>query len=258
MEYLLVKIHVKSTYTDNNAHSIGEADFRITGDSLRENWLASVVSPSPELDADLFAGGEAEGWTPHLVGIGEGKLILIVDELFNFTDGHRRFIALDDGASISVVPGLGSILPTAIGRERSSPALRTQTVTTEDWEISVQQVVRGEAAWLMVKDANQFNDPPAAGREYVAAKLRARYISTIDESEQTNNLYIRTTGSANVLYDHPSVVDPDPEFDATLFPGGSYEGWVVVQVATGETGIMLVIEPLFDFSDMNTRYLSLE
>jgi len=258
MEYLLVKIHVKSTYTDNNAHSIGEADFRVTGDSLRENWFASVVSPSPALDANLFAGGEAEGWAPYLVGTGEGKLILIVDELFNFTDGHLRFIALDDGASISVYPGLGSIIPTTIGRERSSPALLTEIVTTEDWEISVQQVVRGDAAWLMVKDANQFNDPPAAGREYVAAKLRARYISTIDKSEPTNNLYIRSTGNANVLYDHPSVVDSDPKFDATLFPGGSYEGWVVTQVATGETGIMLVIESLFDFSGVNTRYLSLE
>jgi hypothetical protein len=258
MEYLLVKIHVKSTYTDNNAHSISDADFRVTGDSLRENWFAYVVSPSPALDANLYAGGEAEGWTTYLVGIGEGKLILIVDELYNYTDGHLRFIALDDGASISVDPALDSITPTSIGTQRSSPALRAQTITTEDWEITVLDVVRGTAAWDMVRDANQFNDPPAVGMEYVAAKLRARYISTVDKSERTNNLYIRTTGNANVLYDNPWVVDPDPEFDATLFPGGSYEGWVVTQVATGETGIMLVIQSLYDLSGVNTRYLSLE
>ena len=258
MEYLLVKIHAKSTYTDNNTHNISKYDFRVTGDILRENLFASVVSPSPALDTNLFAGGETEGWTPYLVGTGEGKLILIVDELYNYTDGHLRFIALDDGAAISVDPGLGYIVPTAIGRERSSPALLTQTVTTEDWELSVQKVVRGDAAWLMVKNANQFNDPPAAGKEYVATKLRARYISTIDKSERTSNLYIRSTGNANVLYGHPIVVDPDPEFDATLFPGGSYEGWVVTQMATGETSIILVIQSLYDLSGVNTRYLSLE
>jgi hypothetical protein len=63
-------------------------------------------------------------------------------------------------------------------------------------------------------------------------------------------------GSANVVYDRPAIVDPDPVLEAYLFPGGRYEGWATLQAAPGETGLMAVFEPMFGFGDV--RYLSLE
>jgi hypothetical protein len=131
-------------------------------------------------------------------------------------------------------------------------------VTTEDWELTILEVARGDDAWTMVQEVNQFNDPPEEGMEYVAVKLHVRYISTVDESTDIDGTYFNSTGSAGVLYDIPSVVDPEPALNAYLFPGGEAEGWVVVQVAEGETGIMLVFEPLWDFSDENKRFISLE
>jgi hypothetical protein len=68
----------------------------------------------------------------------------------------------------------------------------------------------------------------------------------------------RTTDSLNVLYEHPAVIDPTPVLDAALFPGGEAEGWIVTQVAKGETGIMLVIDVLNDFSGAGKRFASLE
>ena len=258
MEYLLVKLHVKSTYADSDEHLISGSDFKVTGDRLIEYFTASVVEPDPQLDAQLFTGGETEGWSPYLIGQGEGNLILIVDELMSFDENRLRFIALDEGASISVAPELGDIRPTDLGKERGNPAPLGETVTTEDWEVTILEVVRGDDAWTMVQEANQFNDPPEEGMEYIAVKVHVRYISTVDESTQIDDSYFKTTGSASVLYDWPSVVDPSPELNITFFPGGEYEGWVILQSAQGETDLVAVFEPLFDFSGENKRFLSLE
>lgn len=258
MEYLLVKLHVKSTYADSDEHSISGSDFKVTGDRLIEYFTASVVEPDPQLDAQLFAGGETEGWSSYLIGQGESNLILIVDELLSFDENRLRFIALDDGASISVAPELSDIEPTDLGKERGSPAPFGEAVTTEDWQVTLLEVVRGDEAWTMVQEANRFNDPPEEGMEYIAVKVHVRYISTVDESAQMDGSYFKTTGSASVLYDWPSVVEPSPELSITLFPGGEYEGWVILQAAQDETDLIAVFEPLLDFSGKNKRFLSLE
>jgi hypothetical protein len=256
-EYILVKLWVKSTATDSEEHPIGSGDFKITGDRLIRYTSASVVEPDPPLDAKLFTDGETEGWTAYLVNKGENSLILIIDELWNFDDDRFRFIALDE-ASITVDPELADVEPTDLGTDRASPAPFGETVTTEDWQVTVLEVVRGDEAWQMAQEANQFNDPPDEGMEYVAARVNVRYISTTDKAETIDGSSFKTTGSANTLYDLPLVVDPEPALDVALFPGGEYEGWVVLQAAQGETGLTLVFEPLFDFSGKNRRFLSLE
>lgn len=260
MEYLLVKIHVKSTYSDSDEHGISGCDFDVTGDRLIRYTcsMAMVVEPDPQLDARLFTGGESEGWSAYLVAQGEGNLILVANETFNFDDDAIRYVALDEGASISISPDLASINPTDLGKERNNPAPLADKIITDDWEISVLDVIRGDEAWKMVQEANQFNDPPTEGMEYIAAKILAHNISTEDKAESIDGSFFNTTGSASVLYDLPSVVDPDPSLDISLYPGGEYEGWIVVQAAKDETGVILVFEPLFDFSGQNKRFISLE
>lgn len=258
MEYVLISIHAKSTYDDSEEHSIGRSDFNLTGDNLISYGPASVVVPDPELDGRVFTGGEAEGWVPFLVAQGEGNLILVLDELFNFDDDRFRFIAIDEGASISVSAELAQITPSDVGEERNSPAPAFEQVITEDWQITVLEVFRGEEAWAMVQEANQFNDPPAEGMEYIVARVHIRNIGTDDEPVPVDGSYFKSTGSASVLYDTPPIVDPNPQLDVHLYPGGEFEGWVTVQVAVGETGVMLVFDPWFDFSGDNKRFLAIE
>jgi len=185
-------------------------------------------------------------------------LILIFDELFSFDEDRRRFIALDEGASVTVPSELSTIQPTDLGTERTDPAAFGETIITEDWKATLLEVIRGEEAWTMVQEANQFNDPPAEGMEYIVVRVHAQYIGTKDSPEQIDGYYFNTTGSASVLYDLPSVVDPEPVFDATLFPGGEIEGWVVLQAAQEETEIIAIFEPLFSLSSANKRFISLE
>ena len=184
MEYLLVKIHVKCTYPDSDEHSIGGSDFKITGDHLIRYSQASVVAPDPNLEAQLYKDGETEGWVSFTVGKEEGNLILIYDELMSFDENSSRFIALDEGASVIVPPELSGIAPTDLGKDRSAPAPVGETIITEDWQVNILEVVRGEAAWTMAQAANQFNDPPADGMEYIAFRVHAKYIGTVDKTEQ--------------------------------------------------------------------------
>ena len=128
MEYLLVKIHAKSTYTDSDEHSISGCEFDVTGDRLINYTcsMAGVVEPDPQLDARLYSGGETEGWAAYLVAQGEGNLMLVVDESFNFDSDARRYIALDDGASLEITSDLASIKPTDAGKDRNAPAPRNE------------------------------------------------------------------------------------------------------------------------------------
>lgn len=260
MEYLLVKIHVKCTYNDSDEHSISGYDFDITGDKaiLYTASMVSVVDPTPELDANLFAGGETEGWSAYLVSQGESNLVLIIDEMWSFSENSKRYIALDAGASIEVPSDLHTISPSELGKDRKSPVLFGEKLVTEDWETSVLEVVRGDAAWNLVLEANQFNDPPAEGYEYIAVKFYVRHIGTEDKSNSIDGYFYGLTGSANILHDLPSVVEPDPALDISLFPGGEYEGWVVFQSIIGETELMFAFEENWNFDDDQVRYLALD
>ncbi|HOZ37397.1 MAG TPA: hypothetical protein PLH64_01485 [Anaerolineaceae bacterium] len=260
MEYLMVKIHVKCTYNDSDEHSISGYDFYVTGDKaiLYTTGMASVVKPEPELDATLFSGGETEGWSVYLVGQGEGNLILVFDESWSFDEDAKRYIALDPGASINIPSDLNAIAASETGMHRSSPIPFNEKLVTEDWEMTILEVVRGEAAWNLVLEANRYNEPPADGYEYIALKLQVRNIGTVDDSSSIDGYSFNITGSSNILHDLPSIVEPEPELDIDLYPGGEYEGWVVFQSIIGETNLMLAFQESWTFDDDEVRYLAVD
>ena len=62
-----------------------------------------------------------------------------------------------------------------------------------------------------VAAANQFNDPPPEGFEYVSVLIGAQAVSA-DGCIQgiLTKFDFRMTGNARVLYDVPALVDPEP------------------------------------------------
>ena len=255
-EYVLVRVHAKSIHTDQTSHQIRAGDFRLVGAERTEYSAGGVVAPEPRLEAEVFAGGEVEGWIVFSVVKDEAQLILIWDPLSDMTT-HRVYVALSDGAALTIDPALDQIQPTDLGRSREQPAPLGETAVTDDWAITALEMVRGEAAWSMAHAVNQFNNPPDAGMEYVAVRVRARYIKAEDSTGRIDSGYFKTLGSASVLYDSPSVVDPEPALNATLFPGGTAEGWIIVQAKVDESNLLLVFDPLFDVNHQNRRFLSL-
>ena len=264
MEYLLVKLRAKSTSTDDPEPRIQTGIYRVTGDRLIEYFQGSAVPPSPTFDPVLegrsFSGGETEGWIVYLIGKNEGNLIFLIGEPYGYGHKNKTFIQLEDGASIRVNPDLQTIQPNDLGKDRNNPATISQKVITQDWEITVLEVVRGEPAFAMVKEADELNNPPPSeGREYLAVKMRLRYIGSGDEAVSFEKYaYCATIGDKGQLYVPPTTNDPKPELWVTLYPGGEFEGWVVMEAAVGETGLKLIFDPISDTSGENRRFLALE
>lgn len=122
------------------------------------------------------------------------------------------------------------------------------------------EVIRGEQAYTMLKEADEFNNPPPSeGMEYIAAKVRLRYIGTEDEAVSFEKLTdLATIGDKGDLYTAPTTYDPQPELRVTLYPGGEYEGWISMLAGVGETGVKLIFDPNSDASGENRRFLALE
>ena len=257
MEYINIFVHVTCMYEDDDEHTISDSDFRLTGSNyVRYGW-DWVVSPSPQLDATLYTGGEAEGWISFEIGEGEDNLILIFDELSSWDDDRYRYFAVDVGAVVTVPEGLDSIEADEQGLSRSDPAESGSLIVTEDWKLQVKEVIRGAEAWALLSDENLYNDPPEEGMEYVMVRTWAQNINPDEEYQDIDSSYFDITGDLSTVYEHPFVVEPEPVFGSELFPGGETEGWVVLQASEGETGLKLIFDPWMSYND-EKRFISLE
>ncbi|NNJ11940.1 hypothetical protein EKD04_016525 [Chloroflexales bacterium ZM16-3] len=259
-QYILATLKLTNISADQDAKSVlFGVDLRATGARNILYSRTSVVVPQP-LEGEIFPEGAAEGQIAFLVPADETNLMFFVAESFSFDVDARRFVAIDDAAAVSPDPTLDSVAPTDAGTKRSDPAPLGTTTVSAAWEITVFEVVRGADAAQRITEANQFNDPAPEGQEYILARVQARSLGDGDPDAAANidQIAFKVTGAANVIYDRPSVVTPDPQLGSYLFPGGQAEGWVVLQAPVGEAGLALVYAPIFEFSDANVRFLSLE
>lgn len=255
MEYVLVRIKVKNTAAADEERSISSTDFGLTGSKLIQYGSPFVMPPSPALNAKLFPGGEAEGWLVLQAALGETNRMLVFQELVS--SGGPYFFALDEGASLVPASDLTGIQPTEAGLARADAAPFGEAVVSEDWEVAVMEVKRGEEAWQMLLEANSYNDPAPDGMEYVLVRVKSRYIGTAEAAEYISGASFQITGSSNQLNDAAWVV-VQPALDARLFPGGEQQGWVALVAETGETDLILVYEPFMSFDESQRRYLALE
>lgn len=258
MEYLSILIYAKNISAAEDAIRISDADFNVTGEDNILYDRAYVSGLEPELEAELFSDGETEGWITYLVREDEHNLMLVHDELFSFDEDDNRYVALEEGASVVVDSSLYEISPTTSGLTRQEPVPLGETVTTEEFEVTIKEVRRGDDVYNMLLEANQFNDPPDEGMVYMAALIHAKRIGTADRATEISYIEFDPTGSANILYERPSVVEPDDRIGAYLFPGGEAEGWYIFEVPADEANIMLAYEPLFSFDDEDLRFLAID
>jgi len=154
------------------------------------------------------------------------------------------------------------------GMSPGNPLSITEPAITPDWEITVVEVLRGDEALEMLKQASASNDAPDDGMEYLLINVRVKYVGT-NPSAYVYEKIFRSLGSANEMYKSLSFIKievPEPALEADLAAGEETEGWVAFQVGAGESGLMLVVWPYVSyenntgvFSDSSDKwYIALE
>ena len=255
-EYVSVLIGAQAVSSMDAFRAFGKFDFRMTGNARVLYDVPALVDPEPPLDVELFPGGVAQGWATFVAAQDETGLMLRFGPLGSIDDTDTRFLALDNAAGVPVADA-PLAQPTEVGIDRESPVPFGELATTDQWEARVLEVVRGEDALALAREANQFNDDPDPGMEYVQVRVWVRSIGTGEDAESIGSSWFATIGSESVLWDLPWVVEPAPKLDARLYTGGVWEGWVTLQAAIGEADLLLVFESLFDFTGEGRRYLAL-
>jgi len=119
-----------------------------------------------------------------------------------------------------------------------------------DITITVLEAVRGNAALEQLKAADPNAKAPAAGFEYVLARvkfeLKGRYVISDNLSFDLGNeplQWVALSGSDLTEYDRVSLTVPKPALAGIVKPGASMEGWVGFAVSQKDAKPVMVFDP---------------
>ena len=218
--------------------SLGEVSFSVVGPSaVAYDAFANcgVVPDGLDVFRDVFAGGSLEGNLCWEVSNDDADaLVLLVDE-FSFAGDRVIFAAADSAVPLEVeypTPPIPD--PDGPIGSRGNPHPLGTTVTVGDWDISVTGVVEDAADAVLAE--NQFNDPPADGRQFVMIGIEAIYTGT--ESDTLGfSVAINTVGPLAVSYtgeDTCGVLPGELDSYAEVFPSGRLSGNLCWSVRSDE------------------------
>lgn len=111
----------------------------------------------------------------------------------------------------------------------------------QEYEITVQEIIKGDEAWNILYNENQFNDPAPVGMEYILAKVNIKYIQAeTDKSIYFSEWDFDVFSDNGESYNNVSVVGPEPELSFELYPGGEKSGWMAVLVNKNDFPVMAI------------------
>jgi hypothetical protein len=139
--------------------------------------------------------------------------------------------------------------PAAIGTPvKSMIELGSVSANIYDITITNLEVIRGQEALTRMKSASAANPAPAAGTEYVLARvkfeLKGRYVSDNMPMDIGNDplQWIALRSDLTELVE-PDVTAPSPALSGRVEPGKSIEGWVVFTVDATDARPIMVFDP---------------
>ena len=198
------------------------------------------------------------------VAVDDGNYVLIHEPFLSF-EGERRFLSIDPDhpgspAELSEVLENSPVhLPSsgAPGTSLGNPIPAGQTLAGTDGTALIITAVT-EDAWVLVQQANQFNDPPAEGSKFYIVSIDVAYLSGTGSINVSGSDY-SLVGDNRIVYtpyENSCGVIPD-ELAGELFPGGRAQGNVCFEVAVDDGNYVLIHEPFLSFEG-ERRFLNIE
>ncbi len=100
------------------------------------------------------------------------------------------------------------------------------------FELEMVELISGDEAWNMVREANPYNDEPEDGKEYILAKFRVKIIETEeDDPYEINHAQFEAVSEGGVTYDaFISVSGLEPNLRNDLYEGAEHTGYTYFMV----------------------------
>lgn len=128
-----------------------------------------------------------------------------------------------------------------------------------DWTVKVVDVVPDGTEQVMSE--NQFNDPPAEGRQFFLVRLAMTNNSSAPSSYRSVARF-SAVGKSAVAYESFDAycgVVPEELPDAEVFPGGSIEGYVCWSIDSGDAdSLVMFADSSVTFDQDDRVYFSLQ
>ncbi len=124
----------------------------------------------------------------------------------------------------------------SLGFSRTNPAPIGTTITAKGTSpsngeytcrIKLVEVIKGDQAWKLIVNENNYNTPPGSGQEYILAKFHFDYLTSTKPDSTYWIWYYDFDAISEQGKEYPSasVIIPGPILNAHLYPGASTEGW---------------------------------
>lgn len=142
--------------------------------------------------------------------------------------------------------------PTAlpVGLSRTSPAPVKTLLKVGGWVVGVEAVTPNANQAVLAR--NQFNKPPAAGRQFFMVTVSATYDGEKTSSRFGVDLTMSSVGAANVQYNYADDCGVTPEElprSTEVFKGGTIKGNLCWSVRTTDVETLVMYgEPSFSTS----------
>lgn len=105
--------------------------------------------------------------------------------------------------------------------------------------LTLTESLRGEEAWQRILEANQFNDPPLDGTEYLLIFAQVDYLRGPSTQVLALDEWDFRLVTRNQVLKPVSVVVPEPAFEFEFFPEASGGGWMAWPVSVEDAAPLL-------------------
>lgn len=133
---------------------------------------------------------------------------------------------------------------------RTNPVPFKKTATVDDelyndngdsfpikFDLTVEEVVRGNAAFAKLKSMNEFNDPAPAGYEWILTKVKVKFIKSATEDLAFNIdgiINFKVVSESGDIYSGDVYGTTEPDFSYEMYVGNEKEGYIANLVKAGE------------------------
>jgi hypothetical protein len=217
------------------------------------------VIPDKLPDPEVFAGGVTTGNICWEIPIGDASSMVLYDKPFLGEFGTTFLSMIPAGQPVPPPPAAGPQAPLPqSGASRNDPVPKGVEVPfAGGWNVKVISVTPNATAAVLAE--NQFNDPPATGKQFFIARLSATYVGE-GHARFDGTYRIRAVGNSGVIlttFSNGCGVIPDKLPDPDVFPSGTVTGNLCWEVSASDASSLVAVDRPF-LMDPSPFYVSMQ